>query len=1753
MNFRIALVLMMFWSAITALHGQDTGSCPSDDLNNTLLENDPVFHRSFMYMERKLRQHENLPVAERTDDIYTLPVVVHIIHNGEGYGVGTNITDEQIVSAIDAMNDDFRHVSGSNGDGAGPDIGIQFCLASRNPSGQPTTGIVRVNGSSVANYSTMGIEASGGNGAVEESVKALSTWPRDSYVNIWVVNEIENNDGGAGIQGYAYFPINNPIDGIVILYNAFGTVGNLKSYTNMNRTLTHEMGHYLGLYHTFHNTSSCTAEADCNTGGDRVCDTPVTVQAASCSSPACSGTQQVENYMDYTPQTCQDMFSEGQKLRMRTTLETQRASMITSLGCMPVFTLDAGVTAVLSPVGSNCQGSAQPQVTLTNFGSTTLTSVAIQSNIDGVGSTTFNWTGSLASGTSTIVNLAAISPAIGNHTFYAWTNNPNGSSDQNAANNQSTGTFEITDGAAATLDVVTDYFGDETTWDIQDESGNVLITGGPYAQGAQGAHNLESICLSPGCYVLTMHDEYGDGQGFTSGSFTLTASDGSVLATDSGDWGSESVNPFCLEETEPTGNPPVASFTIQDNTLCRNVQNDYTSTSTNSPTSYAWSFEGGTPATSTQANPQNVTYANAGTFDVALTVTNAFGSNTYTCANCITVYADPTVTLTGTNPACNTGNTGGITSTVTGSSPYTYSWNTGATSPNLSSVAAGAYTVTVTDSHGCTKQASSTLTAPTAITVTGTTTNPTCVGLNNGSITASATGGTGSKTYSWSNGASGATANNLAAGNYTVTATDANGCTKTQSFTLTAPAAMTITGTATNMTCIGANNGSIAVSATGGTGSKTYTWSNGATGTTASNLAAGSYTVTVTDASGCTATQSYTISAPTAIAITGTATNISCSGTNNGSITVSATGGTGSKTFAWSNGVNGATVNNLAAGSYTVTATDANGCTATQSYTISAPTSISITGTATNAACAASNSGSITVSATGGTGSKTFTWSNGATGVTASNLGASSYTVTATDANGCTATQSFTITAPAAIGITGTASNILCAGTNSGSITVSATGGTGSKTFSWSNGATGATTNNLGAGSYTVTATDANGCTATQSYTVTAPAAISLSSTVTHVNCFGGNDGAINITASGGTGSKTYSWSNGMTGANISGLSAGNYTVTATDQNNCTATLTMGVSQPATLVANLNDFDIACTATSGGATVAPSGGTAPYTINWSNGATGNNAGNLATGNYSVNISDAHGCTTSANFSITQSANLSVFIEAENISCFGENDGSALAIVSGGFGLTYAWSNGASGSTISNLAPGNYSVTVTDQSGCSGSAETTITQSNAIAISLEAENISCHGANDGIISSVVSGGIAPYQYNWSNGSSNTSLTDLNPGNYMLTVVDASGCESQASAQISEPVMLVANVLILNPESCAGNDGSAEVLVDGGSPGYFIAWSNGSNESVLNEAAAGTYSVFVTDVNGCLLNLDVQIPYECDIEVAATQLSAGDCDAIDMNLSSTISCLEVENASMYQWRFSTITGTIISDEYSLGNVFHVSQIPNVALGETYMIGVKALVDGTWGPFGNICSITMEPMIELTTRLVDEDCGSTVQSWNDTLSAIIIPGAMNYQWHITGTDYDWTTYTNDNTLPLAGEMQLLPGEVYEVQIRCAIGAGQFISWGQVCEVFIDQSIGVYDYAPGNGYLIIYPNPGNGENIFFDLSNLKQGVVVEDLRIYNSAGQLIENIRLSDSTAGSASVEYRFDQRLAPGMYILKYKIDGHDHDEKLIVNGR
>jgi len=277
----------------------------------------------------EFRENEKALIAAinnpmKSNAIINVPVVFHVLHRGEAYGVASHITEEQVISALVDLNEHFSNDYGAN-------IGIEFCMAQVDPEGNPTNGIDYIDGCQFPNYCTQGMGIySNGVGASEFNVKSATGWPNQQYYNIWLVWAIDNNFGLGGIQGYAYLPTTSLVDGIVQLSNATGTVGNLKSYTNLNKTLVHEMGHAFSLWHTFQG-QSCAAESNCALAGDRVCDTPPQTQATSCTVGTCGFVS--ENHLDYLQQGCRNLFTEGQKTRMRASATVSRASLIASNKC----------------------------------------------------------------------------------------------------------------------------------------------------------------------------------------------------------------------------------------------------------------------------------------------------------------------------------------------------------------------------------------------------------------------------------------------------------------------------------------------------------------------------------------------------------------------------------------------------------------------------------------------------------------------------------------------------------------------------------------------------------------------------------------------------------------------------------------------------------------------------------------------------------------------------------------------------------------------------------------------------------------------------------------------------------------------------------------------------------------------------------------------------------------------------------------------------------------------------------------------------------------------------------------------------------------------------------------------------------------------------------------------------------------------------------------------------------------------------
>jgi len=531
----------------------------------------------------------------------------------------------------------------------------------------------------------------------------------------------------------------------------------------------------------------------------------------------------------------------------------------------------------------------------------------------------------------------------------------------------------------------------------------------------------------------------------------------------------------------------------------------------------------------------------------------------------------------------------------------------------------------------------------TAVTVALTlATNINCFGQNTGAIDITAAGGTAPYNFVWTkSGDPGYTAatediSNLTAGTYHLIVTDANSSVATLDVTLTEPAAaLSINLTGTDITCFGNNNGSIVANVNGGTTPYSYLWSNGGTASSISGLAAGAYTVVVNDANGCNVSTGYNVLEPALLTVTITGTTASC----NGSATATAEGGTTPYTYLWSNGATTLSISNVPAGLYTLVVTDANGCTANGSYTITGNSNINPSTSIVNVSCFGTATGSITVTGAGGVAPHTYNINGSAfqANNVFSNLLAGVYVIGVKDANGCSDFVTRTINEPTLLTVVLDDITRPCGGFGNGKIFITASGGSGGKTYSWTghNGysSTAQDPNNLFAGTYSLTVTDNKGCTVGLVVEVNEWPAISITETVTHVVCNGDFSGAIDATITGGTGVFTYSWTgpNGFTSANedISGLKAGNYKITVNDvQSGCSLLKTIAVTQPATLNINTSKTNATGCASMGTITATGSGGTGTYMYRLNSGSYQSSGSftNLGGGDYTVWVKDANGCT-----------------------------------------------------------------------------------------------------------------------------------------------------------------------------------------------------------------------------------------------------------------------------------------------------------------------------------------------------------------------------------------------------------------------------------------------------------------------------------------------------------------------------------------------
>ncbi len=978
---------------------------------------------------------------------------------------------------------------------------------------------------------------------------------------------------------------------------------------------------------------------------------------------------------------------------------------------------------------------------------------------------------------------------------------------------------------------------------------------------------------------------------------------------------------------------PVSALTgnisSQTNILCRGNNSGIATVTANGGTgayTYSWSPSGGNGATASSlaAGGYVVTIhdANNCTANVPVTITQPASNISASISS-------------QTNVLCVGNNSGAATISASGGTPgYTYAWSpSGGNNATANNLTAGSYTCTIRDANLCLTTVTVTITQPLAILSSSVNshTNVLCFGNNSGSATATALGGNAPYSYSWNSSPiqNTAVATNLQVGNYTVTVTDANACSSTSTVTISQPASSVSASltSQTNVFCFNGNTGSAGVTASGGTSPYTYSWNSTPIQTTATaiGLPAASYTCTIHDANNCTTTVTVAIAQPS-IALSASitsSTNVLCRNNTTGAATVTAIGGSGVYSYSWNSTPIQITITaiNLSAGNYTVTVHDNNGCTvpATATVSITQPaailsaTSFSPLFGGYNISCNGGNDGSITTTPSGGTAPYTYAWTGPGNFTSAnqniSSLLAGTYSVTITDAHGCTTSLTKTLSQPPALALTQVVTDATCLGAGNGAIDITVTGGISPYSFSWTGppsfSATTEDISGLSFGNYIVVVTDANGCTTSSTITVAQPSTLVISHTTTsypggtNVSCFGGSNGGINVTVVGGTPfpgpTYLYSWtgpsSYTSTSQNISGLYAGSYQLIVTDQNGCNANITVILSQPDAIVTTLTpgiftgQFNISCNGTStGNINSSVVGGTSPYNYAWTGPSaftsTLQNISSLVAGTYSVTVTDINNCTGTESVTLTEpnilnaNATSSTFAGGYNITCHGTNTGSIVLNVTGGTtNYSFAWTGPSSYTSTQqnpiNLIAGTYSVTVTDANGCSTSTSITLTEPNNLITSATSPtvfggyNITCFGAADGSISLSSNGGVSAYSYNWTgpSGFSSTlqNISGLYSGTYSVIVIDANGCTTSTSITLTEPIIV--SSIVSSPTfaggyniSCNGTStGAINLNVSGGTLNYSYVWSGplAYSSTVQNPTglAAGTYSVIVTDANGC----------------------------------------------------------------------------------------------------------------------------------------------------------------------------------------------------------------------------------------------------------------------------------------------------------------
>ncbi|MDX1941629.1 MAG: T9SS type A sorting domain-containing protein [Saprospiraceae bacterium] len=1070
---------------------------------------------------------------------------------------------------------------------------------------------------------------------------------------------------------------------------------------------------------------------------------------------------------------------------------------------------------------------------------------------------------------------------------------------------------------------------------------------------------------------------------------------------------------------------------------------------------------------------------------------------------------------------------GAITLNVTGINPQ-YLWSIGATTPSIQNIPGGMYAVTITDGACETVLEGMEVKEPEALTIVEGLSSPSCSNATDGMIELSVFGGTKNYNFLWNTGSRREDLDNVNAGIYTLTLTDANDCQLVKIIDLQAPQPLgVIIDSLHNITCFENSDGFVKVTANGGTPPYRYLWNTGSIAPVLANVKAGNYSVTVTDFNGCQQVLNVPIAQPALLQLS-IANQVApqCIGDNTGILEAVANGGSQPYTFVWNTGTTGSTITNLGVGTYSVTLTDAKGCFGDSlKIELDAASPIAVAIVVDQPDCIGRNDGSINLQPTG-TAPFSYIWSRGDITQNLNNVGVGTYAVTVEDAEGCLFDTSIIVDAPQVFDLNITPFQPSCFQSTDGAIEVNFfSAGTPPLAYNWSNGSTMQDLSGLSNGDYVLSLRDSRGCVfVSDTIKIVNPEPLDLNvEAFGQITCTGDSTGFIEIAVEGGTAPYDYDWvGTGETTDDIFNLSAGDYRLVVLDANQCPIDTTFRLVEPAELLTEIiiESSDECDQAFSNEIRAVTKGGRAPYEYLWSTGVTDSIVTNLPPGEYQLLVRDANGCSELIPSIKLRDAGKALSIDTffvKDITCFGANDGAMTVRISGGaapfifhFSENTIIQSNSREATVTGLPQdSDYSVTITDLgSGCVvATPKKAINQPTQLSFIFNKTNEpNCFSSADGAIFASTYGGVQPYTFQWVNQNgtqigTKEDLTGIPNGTYTGYVIDTRGCRDtilQQQVSNNNDLIRFANPPIVQDASCRNNaNGAINVTIQGGAPPYEYRWSNNRTTEDIANLAAGAYTLTLTDADTCRVIFPAIIVDQPDSDISI--LGKPNNVLCHGDTTGSIEVLVSGGTGPYEYIWEYRGSLFVEDTSNLSGLR--AGIYKLSVRDTNQCFKTATFE-----------ITEPPQLQLDMTFEEGNIALAIASggvpdytylWNtgETTQQILIPQSGDYS----------VTVTDNNNCIIIENATLVDD---------------------------NEAIGAYQIK-------VYPNPSTGE-VWLEV-DLPKALNIE-LEVWNTLGQ-----RVIQQQAGSIQqTKLLIDLKNQPsGLYWLNAYANGRSiYSEKLIV---